>query len=91
MTAMATAKRRLATLEAASDDGGDGCPQCRGFMIVVRDAVTDEPRRASWNGEPLSAEEFAERETERRCPRCGRDMSGDENPVITIGGRRRSL
>ena len=81
-----TTQRRLATLEAASDDGGDGCPRCRGVMVALGSAETGEALSARWNGEAITAEQLQERETEVRCPACGRDMSADNSPVIAIGG-----
>jgi hypothetical protein len=83
-------RRRLATLEAseAAGDGGDGCPRCRGTLLTIRDAITGEPHRASWNGAAISEADLEERRTEVRCSRCGRDLTADDSPVITIGGPR---
>jgi len=87
---MAAVEQRLKRLEeSGGSDGGDGCPRCRGTLVSIRDAVSGELHRASWNGDEISPQELDERSTEERCPRCGRDMSGDVSPVITIGGRRR--
>jgi hypothetical protein len=85
----ATIERRVAALEAseAAGDGGDGCPRCRGVMIILGSAETGEAIRARWNGESLTAEELEERRTETRCPRCGRDLTDDDSAVITIGSR----
>jgi hypothetical protein len=83
----ATTKRRLAALEAATG-GESGCERCSGLLVTVSDAITGEHHSATWNGAALTAEALAERETEVRCPVCGRDMSGDDSPVITIGGRK---
>ena len=80
-------QRRLATLEAASGDGGDGCPHCRGVMIVLGSAETGEAFRARWNGEAITAEELEERRTETHCSRCGRDLTADDSAVITVGSR----
>ncbi len=77
-------ERRVEALEAAGGDGG-GCDRCRGLRVTVRNCISGELRSARWNGEALSAEELAERETEKRCPRCGRDLSGDKPPVIKVG------
>ena len=88
MTAMTSVQRRLATLEAASDDGGDGCPRCRGTLLTIHDAFTGELHRASWNGAAISEADLEEHRTETRCPRCGRGLTGDHSPVITIGGPR---
>jgi hypothetical protein len=84
----ATIERRVATLEALSGDGGDGCPRCRGTLLTIRDAITGELHRASWNGGEISPQELGQRRTETRCPRCGRDLTADDSPVITMGGPR---
>jgi len=83
-----TAQRRLATLEALSDDGGDGCPRCRGTLLTIHDAVSGDLHRASWNGGEISPQELGQRRTETRCPQCGRVLTADHSPVITIGGPR---
>jgi hypothetical protein len=82
---LATRVRRLE--EAAPDDGG--CDRCCGTLIIVGDAPSGEFVSASWNGEPLSGEEVRERQTERKCRRCGRKLDPEEDPVIEVGGRRR--
>lgn len=63
--------RRVEALEAAGGEGG-GCDRCWGQLVTVHNSVSGELRSARWNGEPLCAEELAERQTEKRCPRCGR-------------------
>ena len=68
MTAMTSVRRRLATLEALSDDGGDGCPRCRGTLLTIHDAVSGDLHRASWNGGEISPQELGQRRTETRCP-----------------------
>ena len=84
---MSVLERRLKALEAAS--GGDGgCKRCRGLLVTVSNAITGEHHSATWNGETLSEGELLERETEARCPRCGRELNPDEAPVIRLGGRR---
>jgi len=79
-------QRRLRQLEA-SDGGDDGCPRCRGVMIILGSVETGEDVRASWNGKPISAEELEERQSETSCPRCGRDLTGDHRSEIRIGRR----
>jgi hypothetical protein len=79
-----TLERRVEALESAYGDGG-GCDRCVGTLVEVSDAITGEFDSASWNGEPLSEEEFHERETETRCPRCGRRVDLD-GPVVEVGG-----
>lgn len=78
-------ERRVEALEAAGGDGGGGCDRCRGLLVTVHNCVSGELRSARWNGEPLCAEELAERKTEKRCPRCGRDLAEDSEPVIGVG------
>jgi ribosomal protein S27AE len=80
--------RRLRTLETLSDDGGDGCPRCRGTLLAIHDAVSGDLHRASWNGGEILPQELGQRRTETRCPQCGRGLTGDHSPVITIGGPR---
>jgi hypothetical protein len=80
---------RVERLEAATGGGdGGGCPRCVGTLTVVSDAVSGELRSASWNGEEITGEELRERETERKCPRCGRRIDPGEATEIRIGGRR---
>jgi predicted RNA-binding Zn-ribbon protein involved in translation (DUF1610 family) len=82
--------RRVGLLEAFHG-GSSACPRCSGTLIVVRDAITREFHSArSLPGGELSAEELLEHETERRCPRCGRERDENEGRglVIKIGGRK---
>lgn len=46
---------------------------------------------AEWNGEAISEEERAERETETECPQCGRKIDPNEATVINIGGGPRPV
>jgi hypothetical protein len=79
---------RVERLEAATGgDGGEGCPRCVGTLTVVSDAVSGEFRSASWNGEEITGEELRERETEVKCPRCGRKIDPSEGFEIMVGGR----
>jgi hypothetical protein len=78
-------RQRVEVLEAAT--GGDGgCGRCRGLLITVRNVITGEFHSATWNGGEVSEEEVLERQEERRCPRCGRELDPDETPVIRVGG-----
>ena len=80
-------ERRLEALEAATDtDGGGGCDRCIGILTSVREIPSGAFSSAEWNGEAITEEELAERETETECPRCGRKMGFDEATVIRIGG-----
>jgi hypothetical protein len=81
-----TLQRRVEALESAYGDGG-GCDRCTGTLVIVSDAITGEFDSASWNSEPLSEEDAHERETETRCPRCGRRIDPDE-AVVEVGGIR---
>ena len=84
----ATIERRVAALEA-SEAADDGCPRCRGTLLTIRDAITGELHRASWNGAAISEAGLEERRTEVRCSRCGRDLTASGgSPVITLGGPR---
>lgn len=76
---------RVEALEAAGGDGG-GCERCRGLLVTVHNCVSGAFHAARWNGEALSAEELAERETEKKCPRCGRNLEADKPSVIKVGG-----
>ena len=78
-------ERRVEALEAAGGDGG-GCDRCRGLLVTVHNCVSGEFHSARWNGEAITEEELAERETETECPRCGRKIGPDEATVINIGG-----
>ena len=79
--------RRLEALEAATDaDGGGGCDRCIGVLTSVCDIPSGEFSSAEWNGEAISEEELAVRETETECPRCGRKIDPDEATVIQNGG-----
>jgi hypothetical protein len=80
-------ERRLEALETASG-GDEGCERCRGLLTIVRHAITGAVHSASWNGEALTKEELGERETEAKCARCGRDLSGDLETMIKVGGRK---
>jgi len=84
---MGTLKTRVRRLEEAGG-GDEGCPRCVGTLIVVGNALNDRFHSASWNGEPLSEEELRERQTEAKCPRCGRKKDPDERAEIKVGGRR---
>jgi hypothetical protein len=78
-------EKRVEALENASDGGGGGCERCRGLLTIVR-RITGEIHSATWNGGEASEEEVLERQEERRCPRCGRELDPDETPVIRVGG-----
>jgi hypothetical protein len=41
---------------------------------------------AEWNGQAITEEELAGRETETECPRCGRRIDQDAATVIQVGG-----
>ena len=45
-------------------------------------------RSARWNSETLTEDELGERQTEAKCPKCGRDLSGEAETVIKLGGHR---
>jgi hypothetical protein len=81
-------QRRVQALEGASGGGG-GCETCRGTLVIVNDAITGEVKRASWNGEDLTGGELQERQTERKCPRCGRRTDPGEEVEIRVGGKQR--
>jgi hypothetical protein len=81
-------QKRVETLENASDGDGGGCEWCRGLLTIVRHAITGEVHSASWNGEALAKDELGEREAEAKCSRCGRDLGGDQQAVIKMGGRK---
>jgi len=83
---MATSlERRLEALEATTDGGG-GCDRCIGVLTTVYKTPSGAFSSATWNGEAISEDEAAERETETRCPRCGRKIDPDEATEINIGG-----
>jgi ribosomal protein L37AE/L43A len=97
-----TLERRVEALEAAA--GGDGgcpsCPRCVGTLIIIGNAEAKpgspgEFHSASWNGEPITAEELRERQSERsserKCSRCGRKIEPDEAVEIRIGRRSFAL
>ena len=90
-----TLERRVEALEAAAGGGG-GCPRCVGTLIIIGKAEAKpgspgEFHSASWNGEPITAEELRERQSERsserKCSRCGRKIEPDEAVEIRIGRR----
>jgi hypothetical protein len=81
-----TLEKRLKALEAATDTGGGGCDRCIGVLTTIHETLSGEFSSAEWNGEAITEEELAERETETECPRCGRKMGFDEATVIRIGG-----
>jgi hypothetical protein len=82
-----TLGRRVQALEAATDaGGGGGCDRCIGVLSTVHVTPSGEFSSAEWNGEAITEEEFAVRETETECPRCGRKIDPDEATVINIGG-----
>ena len=82
---MSVLEKRVEALEAASGGGG-GCERCRGLLVTVSNVITGEFHSARWNGEEVSEEEILERQEEKKCPRCGRDLTLDEAPVIRVGG-----
>jgi hypothetical protein len=63
-----------------------GCDRCIGILTSVRETPSGDFSSAEWNGEAIFEEEFAVRETETECPRCGRKIDPDEATVINIGG-----
>jgi hypothetical protein len=79
-------ERRVEALEGATGGGG-GCPRCVGTLTIVSDAISGAFHSASWNDEPLTRDELRERETERKCPRCGRRIDPTEGLEIRVGGR----
>ena len=80
-------ERRVEALEHVSGGSG-GCDRCRGTLLVVSNAITGELHSASWNGERLDQSELEERQTETKCPKCGRRINPDEGAEIRVGGRR---
>src|SRR5215217_1924096 len=74
--------KRLGALEGRV--GGGGCRRCEGVLSVVRNVITGDLHSAKFNGESLSKEELRERESESRCPRCGRHLGN--SPTIRVGG-----
>jgi hypothetical protein len=84
-----TLEKRVEVLEAASGRDGD-CERCRGLLTIVRNVITGAFHSASWNGEALAEDELGERvgNLEAKCPRCGRDLSGEQETVIRVGGRK---
>jgi hypothetical protein len=86
--AQATLERRVAALEESG--GGDGgCPRCVGTLIIIgnAEAKSGELHSASWNGEPITGEELRERQSERKCSRCGRHIDPEEAAEIRVGRR----
>jgi hypothetical protein len=79
---------RVRRLEGAIGGDGGGCERCTGVLIVVSNAISGEFHSASWKGEDISEDELYERRTETKCPRCGRKLDPENNPVIRVGGRR---
>lgn len=81
-----TLEKRVGLLEARG--GGGGCPRCSGTLIVVRNTVSGELAYSRFNGEEISEEELTERQSQLRCPKCGREIgpASLEGPVIEIGG-----
>jgi len=79
--------KRVETLEAAA--GGDGgCERWCGVLVVVKSTTTGALHSARWNSETLTEDELGERQTEAKCPKCGRDLSGEAETVIKLGGHR---
>ena len=78
-----TLERRVEALEDSF--GGGGCDRCQGVLIVVRDAVTGKLVSARLNRKPITKEDVEERESELRCPRCGRKIDHTTIPVVNIG------
>ena len=85
---MATSlETRVEALEAATDtDGGGGCERCVGVLTSVHDCISGDLVSAEWNGQAITEEELAERETETECPRCGREIDQDAATVVRVGG-----
>ena len=79
---------RVRRLEEASGGDGEGCERCRGTLVVVSNAITGKFHSARWNGEDISEEDADERQTERRCPRCGRKLEPENSSIIKVGGPR---
>ena len=79
-------ERRVETLEAAAGVGGGGCDRCIGVLTTVHETPSGEFSSAEWNGEAISEEELAQRETQTECPRCGRKIGPAEATVIYLGG-----
>jgi hypothetical protein len=67
----------------AETGAASGAADCR---WTVRHAIMGEHHSATWNDEAISEEELLERQTEAKCPRCGRELNPDEMPVIRLGG-----
>ncbi len=85
---MSVLEKRVETLEAAAAGDGGGCERCQGVLVVVKDTTIGALHSARWNGETLTEDELGERQTEAKCPRCGRDLSADAEMVIKLGGNR---
>jgi hypothetical protein len=81
-------ERRVAALEAASGGNSGGCERCRGVLTVIRSTETGALYSASWNGGAISEDELGEREAGAQCPKCGRDLAGDESATIKVGGHK---
>lgn len=82
---MSKLEKRLVALEAFM--GGDvGCERCRGLLVTVSHVITGEHHSATWNGEYISEGALLERQTEDKCPRCGRELDPDGTPVVRLGG-----
>jgi hypothetical protein len=72
--------------ENTDTDGGGGCDRCIGVLTTIHETPSGAFSSAEWNGEAITEEEAAVRETEKECPRCGRKIDSDEATVINIGG-----
>ena len=85
---MATSlETRVKALEAATDaDGGGGCERCVGVLTSVHETPSDDFGSAEWNGQAITEEELAGRETETECPGCGRRIDQNAATVIRVGG-----
>jgi hypothetical protein len=83
-----TLGRRVEALEAApgADGGGGGCGRCVGVLTSINETPSGDFGSAEWNGQAITEEELAERETETECPRCRREIDQDGVTVIRVGG-----
>ena len=55
-------------------------------MVVVKSATAGALDSARWNSEALTEDGLGELQTEARCPRCGRDLRGEAEMVLKVGG-----
>jgi hypothetical protein len=80
-------QKRVETLEAAAAGEDGGCGRCRGVLVVVKSACGGALHSARWNSEALTEDELGDLQAEAKCPRCGRDLRGDAEMVVKVGGK----